>query len=260
MKVQKHFSVSNKCGIFQVASFLLLFFFFQATVVQSQAYSEKELQAYCIENKVDTASILWELASLTPSPCDSTVLILITPEIVAQEYDEYYALDSRIYLIKSKKIIAKFYESNATNEWTWDAIKLESIQVDTACLRFNTIESGFSLSTTHEGSSRVNPYNYTLCSYFLIKKQSIGKITHNYCTSTFSGEWDGNCVGEFTESVKKTSMDSFQTNGFYDFTSRILTTKHTNVLVDGECIFQNHESESLETLKFNGTKYVTVKK
>ena len=114
------------------------------------------------------------LVSQKVMPSDPSKSIIVLPKIVEKE-DDYFILDSYILIVENitGKILSKYFESHTTNNWTSDAIEIESIKVDTAPYNLNKSTRAFGIRVSYSGPSRVNPYSEETLSLFIEREEKI---------------------------------------------------------------------------------------
>ncbi|HEY0234142.1 MAG TPA: hypothetical protein VGC86_03660 [Afipia sp.] len=137
-----------------------------------------------------------------------------------------------------------------------DAIRLSRVFIDTAPYRLVGGRIAFAVRISREGSSRVNPFYQTTMRLYDLDKENLRAISGDIIVEQSSGEWDGNCTGEFSKVENTFGVSPDRRNGAADIvaTSRERTriTKERDGLCDDE-----EKDESMETyrLRFDGQTY-----
>jgi hypothetical protein len=184
--------------------------------------------------------------------------IYVIPEIATQEDDFMFSLNSYILITESNtgKIKHKYFESYKTNNWSSDAIKLNSITIDTAPYRLNKKSRAFGIRISYRGSSRVNPYGSESLSLFIKKGNTLKKVVNNLIVYEEIGEWDGMCAGEFNEEKSILIISKKKSNGFSNIIlSKKNTTRINKEEKNGDCSEKVSSTRNKKTLKYNGTCY-----
>jgi len=183
--------------------------------------------------------------------------IVVIPEIV-DESEQYFTLNSHIVIAdnRSGKITHKYFESPQTNEWVSDAIALTEIELDTVPYNVAEDKVAFGLNVSYFGSSRVNPYSNKTLSLFVKSGDNLIKVLSNYSIKDYSGEWDGDCNGEFIEKESIIALSNKKSNGYYDLLIEKKFTYTKNVEdIKGECLGTETYETKKTTLKYNEWRY-----
>ncbi|MFI1770329.1 hypothetical protein [Thalassobellus citreus] len=185
--------------------------------------------------------------------------VVVIPEIVeGSEEEHYFSLNTHIAYanIENKQVLFHYFESAKTNGWVSDAIVLQEIVIDTAPYIITENERAFGVKTHFVGSSRVNPYVSDLLSLFIIKSNSLQKVLHNFEVKNYGGEWDGNCLGEFTDENKVLIISEEQTNAYYNLIVKNKVTEIKNVEdSQGDCDAKETSTTLTSILKYDGQTY-----
>ncbi|MRT92811.1 hypothetical protein [Ancylomarina sp. 16SWW S1-10-2] len=199
------------------------------------------------------------LVSEKAMPNDPSKSIIVLPKVVEKEFD-YFILDSYVLIVESTtgKIISKYFESHKTNNWTSDAIKLESIKIDTAPYMLNKSTRAFGIRVSYSGSSRVNPYSEETLTLFIEKEETIFPVLNKYSVALFNGEWDGVCTGSFKDQEKIVIVAKEKSNGFTNILVKNKITETTNVAEADDCIEKEKIRTVKEVLKYDGKVYKNV--
>jgi len=192
-------------------------------------------------------------------PNDPSRSIIVIPKIVEKEFD-YFILDSYILIVENTtgKILSKYFESHTTNNWTSDAIKIESIKIDTAPYILNKSTRAFGIRVSYSGPSRVNPYSKETLTLFIEQEEKIIPVLNRYSVAVCNGEWDGVCVGSFKDQEKIVIISKVKNNGFANILVKNKITETTNVTEGDDCIEKEKIKTVKEILKFDGKVYKNV--
>ncbi len=204
--------------------------------------------------KLKESQVDLELFTEKILPYDKTKSVLVIPKYASEVTVDYFVLDAYIIIIDNTtgKIIYKFIEPNA---WTSDAVMLSDISIDTGLYILNKTTRAFGVRVNYTGSSRPNPYNETNLTLYVIDKNSLKPVLHNYTIYQFGGEWDTNCSGEFEDNDSTIDIDKLQTNNFNNLIVKTKITKTKNTFKNDDCISKETIKKSTSKLVFNGKEY-----
>ncbi|WP_346237155.1 hypothetical protein ABDK00_012010 [Niabella insulamsoli] len=199
-----------------------------------------------------------ELNKFKILPNNPNLAVVVVPEIAAgSEEDGYFAFNTHIALanVAAKKITHYYFESHKTNGWTSDAIRLAQISIDTAPYFVTENKRAFGLRLHFWGSSQVNPYGEQSLSLFELSGKTLKKILHNFTVEMETGEWDGDCNGEFTDHNKTLAMTGKKSGGYFDILVRNKITHTTAFKNNGDCDSRERTTVKTSILKFDGRQY-----
>ncbi|KAA1244027.1 hypothetical protein [Aquimarina sp. RZ0] len=214
--------------------------------------------------QIKPVEVYQELLVQKKMPYDSNSTIVVIPKIAKLDADgTSFSLDSYILVVDSETAVIQqqFYESNATNGWSSDAVRLAEISIDTAKYMVTKDLRAFGVKLLFIGASKVNPYNYNSLSLFVPEKNGLRKILNAYETASFSGEWDTRCEGEFISVDKKLIIQDEQSYGYFDILVKagMTTTIATEKSVDN-CEEKKTDSNYEEILQYKNGSYTTLEK
>lgn len=184
-------------------------------------------------------------------------IVLLIPEI-EDEGEGFFELNSHIFLVDNatKTINTKFYESYQTSGWVSDAIELRSIEINKEFYPVTDSTTAFAVKTTFIGLSRANPYQRETISLFVKSGDSLKKVLDNYTINEFSGQYDGDCIGEFLNEEKALSMFQDKNNGYYDIlVAHTITETIEFKDENGDCDSKDTVTNKASVLKFDGKTY-----
>ncbi|NME71742.1 hypothetical protein HHU12_27500 [Flammeovirga aprica JL-4] len=166
-------------------------------------------------------------------------------------------MDSHIFVVKTEtgEILSHYFESHKTNNWMSDAVVLTEIKIDTAPYIFNSSTRAFGVRVFFLGSSNINQYSQELISLFVEKDDALTPVLHQYPIENYGGEWDGECVGEFTSERKIIMISDQKSNGFNNIVIKNKITDNINFLEGDECKNKAKISYQKDTLKYDGSVY-----
>ena len=150
------------------------------------------------------------------------------------------------------KIKSKFFESKS---WSSDADVLSNIEIDTAPYLLSKNIRGFGIRVNYSGSSSPNPSHHTNFSIFIDEGKTLKRVLKDFPISTFGGEWDMDCAGEFEEIECSILIDKEKTNQFNNLKIKHKITKQVNHKIKNKCIEKKTITNKITTLKYNKEEY-----
>ncbi|MBC8882918.1 hypothetical protein H9X57_04585 [Flavobacterium piscinae] len=223
--------------------------------------SEKEsiLDFVAKELNIENPKRIKDLEAFKLQPNNPKEAIVVIPEIMeGSKEEEFFRLNSHIAIVnlKSKTITHQYFESHKTNGWVSDAIRLDEIKIDTAPYFVNESTRAFGIRVSYFGDSRVNPYYNQTLSLFIKENNTLKKILHNFNIEKNTGEWNGNCEGEFFNESKTLVISKKKTNGYVDILVKHKLAKSIAFLnQNDECDEKDTISNSSSILRFDGQLY-----
>lgn len=221
----------------------------------SQAQDEKLISKVLVQLNLKPKDMNMDFiqTKVLPYAKDKTVLVIPKYE-TNQDDDEFYVYDAYIVIAdnKSGQILNKYFEKN---KWVSDAIRLDGFTIDTGLYTLSDKIRAFGVRVSYTGSSRVNPYGATDLSLYIPTKNGLKQIADEINIELHTGEWDGNCNGEFQSQEITIDLDNEKTNGFYNL---ILRNKITNTITTpngDDCDEKISTSNQTKKLKYNGKTY-----
>src|SRR6218665_1711411 len=174
--------------------------------------------------KLKESQIRIELFTEKILPYDKSKSILVIPKYASDIEEGSFVLDAYLLLIDNAtgKIISKFIEPNA---WTSDAVILTDVTIDTGLYHLNKTTRAFGVRADYRTQSQPNPYNETNLSLYIVEKNTLKPVLHNYTIYRYRGEWDMKCNGEFEDNDSTIDIDKLQTNSFNNLIVKTKITK-----------------------------------
>ena len=213
------------------------------------------------ELKIDISTCKTNLIVEKVIPNTPTKSIVVIPELVStynQQNDCCFELNSYILIVNNVnyKIENKFYEVSSSNNWVSDAVVLSKISIDTAPYFLSNDKRAFGIRVRYTGSSRVNPYGYETISLFEQQHNTLKRLLKNYTVKSYNGEWDGNCIGEFSNSKKTLIITNNLTNSYSNILIKNTITKSIALLdKNNNCNEKETIKEITEVLKYKNGSY-----
>lgn len=187
-------------------------------------------------------------------PYDKNKSVLVIPKYASEVSYDYFIADAYVLVIDNVtgKIISKFIEPNA---WTYDAVMITSISIDTGLYFLNKTTRAFGVRVNYANGSQPNPYYQSTLSLYIADKNSLKQVLSNYTISQFNGDWDTTCAGEFEESTSTIDLDKLQTNNFNNIIVKTKTVNTKKTPTKEDCIAKKTVTRQTSKLVFNGKEY-----
>ncbi|HGM5488871.1 TPA: hypothetical protein ACKP1B_000454 [Serratia fonticola] len=180
------------------------------------------------------------------------VLMLEAKEQAEPDFTDY---DVAVYVVDSQtgKVLASKYHPRAMMD---DAIYTSSVSIDTARYQLSPTLRAFGVRFNHRGSSSVNPINIERLNLYTLQDRQLSLVLNNLTMDEFSGEWDGQCTGDFNETKRVLALGKLAHNDMQDLEIQTLET-HRQARKKGEDCLQNSKvvAKTRVQLKFDGQAY-----
>ncbi|MBW1656630.1 PA3715 family protein [Flavobacterium quisquiliarum] len=214
----------------------------------SFSQSADHLNTILKQLKLNESQIRIELFTEKILPYDKNKSVLVIPKYASDIEEGSFVLDAYILVIDNVtgKIIYKFIEPNA---WTSDALILTDITIDTGLYYLNKTTRAFGIRADYRTQSQPNPFSETNLSLYIVEKNTLKPVLHNYRVYKYGGEWDMKCDGEFEDIDSTIDIDKLQNNNFNNLIIKTKITKTENT-------FKNDDCDSKETIKKETTKLI----
>ena len=227
---------------------LLVACFLIATLAHAQrdqAIIDKVLHNLSL--KSDRIDSEFSITKPHPENKNATIVLLALPrgdEKDFQIYDTYLVIADT----KTGSILYSIFEKE---RYTSDAVRLTSIQIDTAPYRLAANVRAIGIRAAYTGSSRPNPFGEETLSLYIQQGKTFIKVIDDFVTYQSTGEWDTNCAGNFSASKSVLIMLTEKTNGYNNIQVNTKTTDTENILKNEDCISSDTETKSSHKLIFN---------
>ncbi|WP_174365297.1 hypothetical protein [uncultured Caballeronia sp.] len=175
-----------------------------------------------------------EYVTCKPWPANPALTLAVLP-LPAKGSDSdtgTYDLELLVADSGSGSIIAHSYQTSAI---TYDAMLLSGISLDTARYQLMPENRAFGVRISHSGSSRVNPYDTTSLSLYVIDGQRLKPVLDRLTVEERGGEWDGQCSGEFNSTSRTIDVGPAGVDGYAALKILEKSKKSTNVSKNGNC-------------------------
>lgn len=188
-----------------------------------------------------------------PANPAQTLAVLPLPQKGNTDDEGVYDVDVLVADSQSGKILAHRFETAAL---TSDAVALQSLALDTAQYRLTPQQLAFGMRAVFNGSSRVNPYTQTTLSLFVVDGATLRKVVNNLNIEQGTGEWDGNCDGQFSETSRTVAIGPAGANGYAKLIVNEKVDASTNKRRGDDCKTTNSPSRrKAVTLEYDGRQY-----
>jgi hypothetical protein len=201
----------------------------------------------------------YECKSMPSDPDKSIVALLSFRKDSALSSDDNesmgdYDLDLMIIQSGSRPVLSNLHTDRAISS---DAMRFTELKIDTGRYILTPKVRAFGVRVSHEGSSRVNPYNETRLSLFIEDGKQIRKVLDDLIVSKYGGELNNECDGNFSKIERIIKIGNNTKKGFADL---IITSTE----IDSKEMLQNNECKYVEmtpeishyTLQFDGQRYL----
>ncbi|MFN3068730.1 hypothetical protein [Serratia sp. ASV30] len=180
------------------------------------------------------------------------VLMLEPKEETQPDFTDY---DVAVLVVDSQsgKVLASKYHPRAIMD---DAISTRSVTIDTARYQLSPAIRAFGVRFDHRGASSVNPISIERLNLYTLQDQQVTLVLNNLTMNEYSGEWDGQCVGDFAATNRALALGKSAHNGFQDLQLQTIAT-HKGASRKGEdCVESNKVvAKTRVELKFDGKAY-----
>jgi len=234
-------------------------------VIEKEAFMPSPFIAKILEQlSIQPKQVYYEFIVQKVLPNDTKSTVVVLPTIANLEDDGYsFSLNNYVLVVDTNTATIKqqFYESNKTNGWDSDAVRIAEITIDTAKYLVKDNLRAFGVRIYFSGSSKPNPYSSRTISLFIPEADKLLKVLDAYEMYSHWGEWDMECTGEFITVNKILTMDSSLTQGFYDIVTHAETTIiETFEKGDDDCDETKTVQKSKQILKYKNGSYQVHKK
>jgi hypothetical protein len=182
-----------------------------------------------------------------------TLAVLPWPQQGASEDETTYDLEILVADSATGKIIAHRYEPSAI---TSDAIRLDRIALDTAAWQLTPQQRAFGVSANYEGASRVAPFGATVLSLYVLEGTQLRRVLGDLTTQQNTGDWDGNCAGDFSATTRTLSIGPVGKKGYAALKIAEKIVETSNTPIEKECASKSTTGKRTSyTLDYDGASY-----
>nr|WP_287858822.1 hypothetical protein [Klebsiella sp.] len=188
-------------------------------------------------------------------------LTLAAVPLMSQEQSDYgHTGDVEMLVLDSAtlKVKQRLQLAGRMND---DAFRITGIALDTARWKVAPNQTAFGLHIARSGSSRVNPFSEDALSLYVIENNQLRTLLEGILLEESSGEWDGNCAGEFNDIKRTLSIDTSSHNGYADIRVSEKSVASTAYFdANDECTSKDKPGKASWILRYDGKQYAVPKK
>lgn len=189
-----------------------------------------------------------------PYAPDKTIAVLmLEPKEEAQP--DFTDFEVAVLVVDSQtgKVLASKYHPKAIMD---DAIYTSSVIIDTARYQLSPAIRAFGVRFIHRGSSSVNPLSIERLNLYTLQDRQVNLVLNNLTMNEYSGEWDGQCAGDFATTHRALALGKNAHNGFQDLQLQTMATHKEASKKGGDCVESNSiVAKTRVELKFDGKAY-----
>ncbi|MTH46742.1 PA3715 family protein [Intestinirhabdus alba] len=172
-----------------------------------------------------------------------------------EETENYHTGDLELLVLDSATLNVK-QRLRLPDQMSDDVFRITRLTLDTARWKVSPDQLAFGLHIARSGSSRVNPFRESALSLYVIENNRLRRILKGILLEDGSGEWDGNCAGEFLDIKRTLAIAPVSHQGYADIrVSEKSVTSATYINADGECATKDTPGRASLTLRYNGKEY-----
>lgn len=219
------------------------------TLFSAQEYNDARYAKVLNQLKINSSQVHSELYTEKKMPNAEDSYIIVVPILQGKLEDDGFTVKNTIVITNTEGTIKNKYID--PTEFGSDAIMLQSFTIDTGLYNLNSTTRAFGISANYRGSSSPNPYSSSDFSMYFVEEKTLKKVLDGYNLSTYGGEWDMKCSGEFEENSSVIILDPMKKNGFANLKIKTENTKIVSKPMDEECSENKTSKISYKTLKFS---------
>lgn len=168
-----------------------------------------------------------------------------------------YDLALSVVSVEVSEPLATYYKPSA---FLSDAFALESVEFDTARYKLTPEIRAFGVRVVFKGSSRVNPMDETSLSLYVKEGDALRPVLDRLVMYRYNGEWDGNCAGERSSTLRTIEIGKTSSHGYADLIVKSVTTEVVGKGDPDTCEEKTTTGKPvLTTLHYDGKSYVLPK-
>ncbi|WP_269790470.1 hypothetical protein [Stenotrophomonas sp. Iso1] len=147
-------------------------------------------------------------------PADTTLTLMAVPVLGPEEENGAYQDGDLDLLVVDTTTLRPRATLRLPGMMSSDAIRSESVSLDTARYRLSADVRAFGVRIGRSGSSQPNPFNDTRLQLFVLDEERIEPVTGQIVVASFGGEWNTRCTGEFHELSRTVEVGPIPAQGF----------------------------------------------
>lgn len=230
-----------------------IFILFIASTFSSQEIDEIRYENIINQLKLKKGSIKEDLVVEKKMPNKEDSYIIVIPVLDGVEEDDGFTVRNTILVTDGTGLIKNQYVD--PEEYFSDAVMLQSFTVDTGLYNLTSTIRAFGVTADYRNGSGPNPYSLRTISMYYQEEKTLKIVLNQYQISSYGGEWDMKCAGEFTEGNSLIVMTKEKRNGFANLQIKTTTTQTKSEVVNDECTESETSKISYKVLKFNKSEY-----
>jgi len=187
------------------------------------------------------------------SPTDPSRALAALVFIEKNDGDDEITYGLEVLSTDTGNIESHVYESAAIFS---DAVKFYGLDLDTARYQVAAATRAFGVRVSYSGSSRVNPYSSTLLNLYIYDGPTLRKVLGGLEVDKSTGEWDGNCEGNFSKTKSSVAIGKALNKGYASLEVTEKTTDFHSTAKGNECIHKDDKPMLKKyALIYNGRQY-----
>jgi hypothetical protein len=154
-------------------------------------------------------------------------------------------------------VVAHTYQPSAI---TYDAVGLSGLAIDTARYQLTPANRAFGVRINYSGSSRVDPYEGTSLSLYVIDGQTLRPVLDRLEVDRSNGDSDGNCAGTSDVISRSIEIGPAGKDGYAALKVLEKTTHSTSTQTKSDCVSKDKPQARVNfELEYRGGHYVVPK-
>lgn len=220
-----------------------------ANICEDEAFTDAILKQAHLSN------VPGHLADCKLLPQQSNRAVLLYERALSDEDESEQPVAYQIHLITAdteRSLLLDHYID--PYEYSTDAVVLSNMRLDTAAYQLHPQLRALGVRIDYRGSSRVNPYDYTLLNLYDLPRHK--KLLNNLRVDLSQGENDGRCNAENHMRSSTVVVLNTQQHGMADLriNSKDANEEYRQIKDDCQQI-KYHEHKRSHVLRFNGKTY-----
>jgi hypothetical protein len=187
------------------------------------------------------------------APEKTIAVLMLEPKEESQPDFTDYDVAVLVVDSQSGKVLASKYHPRAIMD---DAISTRGVIIDTARYQLSPTLRAFGVRFDHRGSSSVNPISIERLNLYTLQEQQLTLVLNNLTMNEYSGEWDGQCAGDFVVTYRALALGKHVHNGLQDLQIQTLATHKESSIKGADCVESNKiVAKTRVEIKFDGKAY-----
>ncbi|MFP6559148.1 hypothetical protein WJ542_12630 [Paraburkholderia sp. B3] len=150
-------------------------------------------------------------------------------------------------------IVAHQFQQSAIS---YDAVRFSGLALDTARYQLTPQNRAFGVRVTHEGPSRIAPFEQTALSLYVVDGQSLRTVLDRLIVENSGGDWDGNCAGTFNNTTRTLDLGPAGKEGYAALKGTEKSSDTVNTVRNGDCKDDTKAAKRTSfTLEYRNGKY-----